>query len=187
MGYASARANVSSGSSGSRGRSRAAITSSDVRSGGGADGARRRPQLQPGCGSSSSITGIDGAVRVKAERLSDSGDTDWLQVEASILALPGQVGIVIGIVIDDVSPPLAQVGDLMRVRDHGLRQRLVVVESRVGSVNHLEPGLPGPETKVSVIEGDGKVFLVEPADGVEDVPVNESASKGHGAAIAHDV
>ena len=77
-------------------------------------------------------------------------------------------GIVVRVVGDDVTPALAQERDLVRVGDNRLGHRLVVIEGRVRGVDHLVSGLARAQTEIGVVEGDGQILLVEPANGVED-------------------
>src|SRR5215212_3519857 len=104
MGVDSARSNVASGSSGSRGRSRAAITKSWVSKGATAGAERWRPQLQP---RRDSLPGKFAGSRGEADDpVSWSDRTPRLHVEAGVLALTGQIWVVVGVMVDDVPPML---------------------------------------------------------------------------------
>src|SRR5215210_7843222 len=98
-------------------------------------GARRRPQLQPRCNAS----GVPRLVfdRGEDESLSCSGCTTRLHVEAGILPLPGQVRVVVRIVVDDMPPPLPEKSDLMGMGDHGFRYRLMMIETGIRCVDHF--------------------------------------------------
>src|SRR5918993_3448912 len=185
IGVDSARSRVASGSSGSRARSRAAITRSSVNNGRAAGAARRRPQLQPGWGASAAE--CKSCKRSASDPDSRSDCTRHLHVEACVFTLTGQVRVVIGIVVDDMPPSLPEKLDLMRVSNDHLGYRLMVIQRRVRCVEDLVAGLAGSQAKIGIVECDRQVFLVQSANLVEHFTVDDRASKSHCTDIADDI
>src|SRR4051812_9704756 len=89
--------------------------------------------------------------------------------------------------VDDMPPPLPENADLVGMGDDDFRYRLVVIQTGVRRVDHLEPGFARPKTEIRIVKRHREIDVVQPADGLEHCAVDEGAGESHSADVANNV